>query len=344
MIHSKYPKIGQYRNLVKQIEQEFGYVFKNDEEGWVRDPSIRMPTIRFNISTKLHGTNAGVRIDPDNNQVALSRRNVVTVENDNQGFATWHYSKQKIFNEFRYLIADQFPEIDDNDIVIFGEWCGKGIAKGVGINSFDKFLYIFGVKVIDESGDYWLKDYDLIYDIEHRIFDKRMFETKQIDIDFNDPVNIQNELVDICHNIENACPVAKQIALWDNVELDNTIGEGFVLEHIDDTGKMFQAKIKGEKHSSSRVKKLASVDTEKLNSIKEFVDYAVTNNRLEQMFAEVCNNDPDRKLLGQFIKAVSTDVIKEESDTLSNSGLTMKDVGSSLSKKARTWFFEQEKL
>ena len=42
-------------------------------------------------------------------------------------------------------------------------------------------------------------------------------------------------------------------------------------------------KVKGEKHSSSKVKKLASVDVEKLNSIKDFVDYAVTESRLEQV-------------------------------------------------------------
>ena len=107
---------------------------------------------------------------------------------------------------------------------------------------------------------------------------------------------------------------------------------------------MLQCKIKGKKHSSSNVKVIAEVDVEKLNSIIEFVDYVCTESRLLQMFKEICDNNPDRKLLGKFIKAVSTDIIKEESDTLVENELTMKDVGGSLSKRAREWFFEREEL
>lgn len=93
-----------------------------------------------------------------------------------------------------------------------------------------------------------------------------------------------------------------------------------------------------------------------MNSIKEFVDYAVTENRLQQMADEVLGWDDlsggmivrvcdfDRKNLGKFIKAVSSDVLKEELDTMVDSGLEMKDIGSPLSKKARNWFFEQELL
>ena len=106
-----------------------------------------------------------------------------------------------------------------------------------------------------------------------------------------------------------------------------------------------QMKVKGEKHSVSKVKKLAAVDVEKLNSVKEFVEYAVTENRMQQMFDEVFKGqDPDRKRLGEFIKAVSADVIKEESDTAAENGLEPKDFGKELSDKARKFFFEKEQL
>jgi len=54
---------------------------------------------------------------------------------------------------------------------------------------------------------------------------------------------------------------------------------------------------------------MANVDTEKLNSIREFVDYAVTENRLAQDFLEVCHNNYNMKFLGSFIKCVSNDVL-----------------------------------
>lgn len=96
--------------------------------------------------------------------------------------------------------------------------------------------------------------------------------------------------------------------------------------------------MKGEKHSSSKVKKLASVDVEKLNSIKDFVDYAVTESRLEQGLGEI---GLDMKKMGEFIKWISQDVFKEESDTMKENNLEMKDIGKELSNKARKWYIEQ---
>ena len=45
--------------------------------------------------------------------------------------------------------------------------------------------------------------------------------------------------------------------------------------------------MKGTKHSVSKVKTLAPVNVEKLNSIQEFVDYSVTRVRFEQGLSEV---------------------------------------------------------
>jgi predicted restriction endonuclease len=95
--------------------------------------------------------------------------------------------------------------------------------------------------------------------------------------------------------------------------------------------------VKGEKHSSSKVKKLASVDVEKLNSIKDFVDYAVTESRLEQGLGEI---GLDMKKTGEFLKWIKQDVFKEESDTLKENNLEMKDIGKELSNKARKWYYK----
>ena len=102
--------------------------------------------------------------------------------------------------------------------------------------------------------------------------------------------------------------------------------------------------MKGEKHQSSKVKTLAPVDVERLNSITEFVEYAVTESRLQQAASEVLDNDFDRKKMGAFIKWISTDVLKEEIDVLAENDLAMKDIGSSLSKVCQQWFFAQENI
>jgi len=107
-------------------------------------------------------------------------------------------------------------------------------------------------------------------------------------------------------------------------------------------GVVHRFKVKGEKHSSSKVKTLAAVDTEKLNSITEFVEYAVTDSRFNQALENVFpNNEPvDTKKLGDVIRWVVNDIIKEETDTLASNGLEPKDVNKYISTVVRTKFFK----
>jgi hypothetical protein len=103
-------------------------------------------------------------------------------------------------------------------------------------------------------------------------------------------------------------------------------------------------KVKGEKHSSSKVKTLAAVDVDKLNSITEFIEYAVTDSRFKQALENTYpNNEPiDVKKMGDLIRWVVNDVIKEESDTLVKNGLEPKDVNKYISTKVREMFFKLE--
>lgn len=328
--HIKYSSIGQFRNVVKNVREQTKW---NAEE---TGGSPINPVIKFTGTVKAHGTNASVVIKGSGEQYAQSRTNVIGLENDNAGFAAFAAGREDTFAGMRRVIDLNNPTAG-LDIVIYGEWCGKGIQKGVGVSQVDKFFMPFGVKVvIDAETRYWLKDYKvpLLTSKTRQIFDVREFGTYSINIDFEKPQDSQNKLVDFTNEVEKQCPIAKYFGI-------EGIGEGIVWQ---DSSQELKFKVKGEKHSSSKVKKLAEVDTEKLKSIQDFISYAVTDNRLEQMFLEVCNNEADRALLGKFIKAVSVDVVKEESDTLVASDLCMRDVGSTLSKKARTWFFNKEKI
>ena len=84
------------------------------------------------------------------------------------------------------------------------------------------------------------------------------------------------------------------------------------------------------------MKKLASVDIEKVNNIKEFVEYAVTSNRFDQAVNEVFTM-PDieisKKKLGDLIKWTLSDIVKEELDTLASNNLEPKDIGKAVGAK-----------
>lgn len=100
--------------------------------------------------------------------------------------------------------------------------------------------------------------------------------------------------------------------------------------------------VKGEKHSSSKVKTLASVDVEKLEGIQKFVEYAVTESRFKQSLENVFPNDEpiDVKKMGEVIRWVVNDITKEEMDTMVANNIEPKDVNKYVSTKVREMFFK----
>lgn len=304
----KYSSIGQFRNFLKLVNH------------------FERRKILLNGTIKAHGTNIGIRIN-NNNQQCQSRNKTIDIENDMYGFCKWHSNKIDFFNSIYNELS-----LDKNDeIIIFGEWAGKGIQKGVAISEVDKFFYIFGIKVVkDNNITYWLDDYEFISKYKDIVFADQI-KNYIIELDLDNPKFIQNKLIELTNNVEKECPIGLHFGI-------SGIGEGIVWEYIDENGKSFKFKVKGEKHSVTKVKKLASIDPEKLKSINEFVEYSITENRLNQALFESCNNDPDIKNIGLFLKWINNDIIKEESDTLKENGLVFQDVVKGITIKAKTLY------
>ncbi len=315
----KYPSIEQYRNVVKEVK-------------FLTPEGQLPPTLYFTGTVKLHGTNAGISMNTDTGQVyAQSRNKILTLEEDNAGFAKYVFANREYFK----LVCNYYLEYGyqteglPTTITLFGEWCGGNIQKGVGITGLDKMFVQFGVK----AGDRWLNVDEWRYNRSINFYNIYQFPTYEMSIDFKHPELATERLVVLTEQVEQMCPVAKHF----NSE---GIGEGIVWE-ASYLGNPLRFKVKGEKHSASKVKKLVQIDPEKLSSIVEFVEYAVTENRLNQGIEQVFtthSKEPDIKELGSFIKWVMQDVAKEESDTLKESDLTMKDVTKQAVDKVRYWF------
>lgn len=336
-MHSKFTDIPQFRDVIKAVKQKAQFL-GIDENGEVKvNRDATMPIITFRGSIKLHGSNAGISMDKDDNIRFQSRSNIITPEKDNAGFAFFANSRVDIFREFFCDIRSKH-KLTDETIVIFGEWCGKGIQKGVAINELDKMFVIFAIKIVKDSEvSYYLRYKDVApYNChEHKIYNINDYPTFELDIDFGNPSESQNRMVELTIQIENECPFGKAFGV-------SGIGEGLVWEGYDGDNR-YIFKTKGEKHSSSKVKTIAQVDVEKVNSVNEFLDYAVTENRLNQAIEQVFTTNaeiPDVKGTGRFLKWITNDITKEESDTLVQNNLEPKDVNSAISNKARLWFFK----
>lgn len=343
--HISFPSIDQFRNIVANVNRQFNFVGLDDNGDAIYDHTKIKPTLTFKGTVKLHGTNAGVCYNTIDGLWVQSRENIITPEQDNAGFAFFVEANKAHFFQLMDTIVDRL-HIDTtlNTISIYGEWCGGNIQKGVGIINLPKSFFIFGVKItpnvdandledVKKNPAYWV-DSTFLRNNQARIYNINDFQTWEMDINFNEPEMSQNKLSELTIAVENECPVAKAFGF-------SGVGEGIVWT-TEFKGVVHRFKVKGEKHSASKVKTLAAVDTEKINGIKEFVEYAVTESRFNQGIEKTfTNGEPiDIKKMGALMKWIIDDIIKEEMDTMSANKLEPKDIGKYVSTKVREMFFK----
>jgi hypothetical protein len=248
-----------------------------------------------------------------------SRESVLSLHEDNSGFMNSMITKNLDF----LFEGIEFKE----DIAFYGEWCGKGIMKNVAVNQLPKMFVIFGCKI----DDVWV---DMVrQDNEQRIFHITQFPTFEITIDFNQPELSLEKLTELTLEVEKECPVGKHF------DVSGT-GEGIVWI-ANHNGHNYRFKTKGDKHAPTKTKEIVVIDIEMVESIKEFVENTVTENRLEQGISWLIEHKKEltQKSTGDFLRWVVGDIIKEEDDTIEANKIDEKKLNTAISNKARNWFF-----
>lgn len=341
----KFPSIEQFRTVIRHVQTQTRYAGKDENGDAIYDASKPLPTLKFRGTVKLHGTNAGIVYDVDTDSFTFqSRERELSLTQDNAGFMLWAMSHE---SDWRYLVENLPVPTDTKNIAIFGEWCGAGIQKGVAVSQLRKMFVIFAIKAIDSEGNgTWL---DISEDEQglfcsgdeddlsiQSIYD---FPTYEADIDFKFPEIAQNKMIEITEAVEAECPVGKHFGV-------SGIGEGVVWtcvsEGWNDSGTWF--KVKGEKHSVSKVRTLNAVDVEAVENIRSFVAATVTEARLEQGLDNLVREQLlpfEMKSMGDFIRWVYNDVLKEEMDTIVASQIDTKKLGSAIANEARPWYIKK---
>lgn len=325
----KYNSIGQFKNTIKNIKSIF---FKNN--------IFELPIIPFIGTVKVHGTNASIVLNDD--FYTQSKNNILTPEFDNYGFSNYIHSKK---NDIQPILIEIKNKLNVDTLIIHGEWCGEEIQKNVAIENISKKFIIFDIKTIKNNEEHILTK-EIIDDLylpyktllnNNSIYSIYDFPHWALNIDFNNPLLIQNKLVELTLNVEKECPVAKYFGV-------SGIGEGIVwrnssnlelLKNIDLTFK-----VKGKEHSVSNVTSLASVDTEKVNSNNHFVENFLTENRLNQGIQYLKDNFYEIKEsnIKIFINWMIKDCLKEEGDVIESSNLNKNDLTKMIAFKSKTWF------
>lgn len=340
--HISFPSIGQFRQAVKGV-------CKSAEHH-----NVAVPTIQYEGTVKIHGTNGGIlrpAYATADKIYFQSRERILSIESDNAAFAFTQEDNREFWNNiFNRIEMFKNPAAEDT-VQIYGEWAGGSIQKGVGVSGLPKMFIIFGVRISKsaESTD-WLDSaaFSSIFDEEkdarqqRNVYTKYDFPTFYVNIDFNRPDIAQNIISELTMAVEAECPVARYFRKEDS----NLVGEGLVFTPVSKdlpfsvSDKIFKAK--GSKHSVSKVTTIGAVDTEKMESLHQFIDYSVTENRLLQGLEKMKETGVDRtpENTGTYIRWVLNDVLKEESDTMLASALAPKDVNSAIALKAKIFWLD----
>lgn len=358
----KYPSIEQFRNIVKKVQEKATYVGKDSDGNAIFDILKPKPTLTFSCSEKIHGTNAGVCYSNSLGLWVQSRERIITPESDNMGFAFYvSQNEEAIIKLIKELAIENYIDLDSQIISLYGEWAGGNIQKNSALTGYEKVFILFEhfkvspVEPSEEEKAVWVKTitqvdagilessekfntfYTWAESPENKIFNIMNFETYRFSIDFNNPEKGINDIISLVDEIEQASPLGKHFGF------DNNIGEGVVCSYLSFEGELLQFKVKGDKHSNSKVIKTPLVDTEKLSKVEECLAKIIHNWRFEQGLTEVYGSDYennlDRTKLGEYLKWVANDTLKEESDIISEYGLEPKDVLGKVSAKAKEYYY-----
>jgi len=306
-----------------------------------------LPSVTYRGKVKLHGTNCAVQVTEDGDVVPQSRSQLLVDGQDYKGFAQWVH--QRGDGHSRSDNRAYFASLE-RGITIFGEWCGPGVEKGMGISKIDR--KVFAVFAIQRG---YGEDARIVYEPDaiwrclngpSRWMPKDMFilpwHGALVTLRYGDEKGMEHS-VEVINNmvagVECCDPWVKETF---GVE---GIGEGIVFYPVGDGIPvdpeglaMLMFKAKGDKHREVGAKRAAQVKPEKAAGVDEFVALVVTEARLQQGVSEACGGAYEMRQMGSFMRWVTADVQKESVAELEASGLTWKQVAKGVQAKARDWY------
>lgn len=258
--------------------------------GWLKDNSIEDLNQPLFCSVKIHGTNGAIGMNGREIWVQ-SRSRIIAPADDNMGFARWvEGHKDWLLERYEYAGLT-------GDVVIFGEFAGKGIQQKVGVSKLEKFFYIFPNQSFTHA---------CFYNTQQRFY-PHMIVKANLDTDENRLLTISDKFNILRDEIDRSCP------FYELLTGETGVGEGFVV-YNDANVPLF--KVKGESHQV----KNTSTPREPLDPALEL---AIQNQialgsaeRFNQIYLALSGGERKLELseIPTFIKAVVSDIESEEGE------------------------------
>lgn len=319
----KFPSIGHLKNLRKKLP----YV-------WLPDSITQQGNseVWYEGTVKLHGQNCAIVSRPEE-ELQYQSRNLIL--DGTKGFARFCIDRNPVIDN---LISEVRRRSGGKTVAIFGEYCGPGIQKGVGISQQpDKFFVIFGVKVDSDwqRPEIWRE----FRSTEYKIYNIRDFEIFEIKINFTNPEASIAVTQELAERVGRDCPVARVLGTPGK-------GEGIVFQPKYDEKNMFSSRLwfkaKCDDHSCTRpTNPKIQKKNDDQEQINDFIESNLNQNRLDNCLETMLerNYHLDKNNTGIFLKILVEDIIDEEGQNIENK--LVKAVKKSISEKGKIWYWSK---
>ena len=315
--HTKFQKIRRWRDTLHALNKH------------------GVSEIEFEGTVKLHGSNAGVTSVPGEPMQAQSRKQLID-ETGLSGFGSFVAQNESLL---RWLIDEVMLAHDvqcTSTVVLFGEWCGGNIQKGVALTHLPKQFVVYEMYVLpsEHAGPLTEDTYERCTKLPAR-FDPTpaLDEAGIYCINRVDPirVTVQVDNPDSVHAaldlFERVTNEAGALCPWGKTFGVEGVGEGWVWSPTDielrrfsdNTFKTKAEAFKNPAGAPGSGKKVKSVlPPGASQSLTEFAQRFITQARLEQAAKEVVDEGDvvSARHIGKLIKWVTTDLLQEEPEEI----------------------------
>jgi len=325
--------------------------------------------IPYQSKVKLHGSNCALNVQYKQNSIVFGVQSRSQFF-DRQGMGTLLFKFQSHIEEIFQKYKDDYHQM-----IIYGEYCGAKVQKGVALCKLKfNLMAVFAIQFNGQNGirDLVIDPTDIqniLTDFGSKTLPQYLFvipyykkEEIILDFDFNDEKKLEEKA-----NIINAdVNLIDKEDPWVKATFNESgPGEGLVLYPLSFQRKsekfnvsmgpassiftlMFKAK--GKTHQMVTGILPAQIYTSVVESAEKYALLMVTEARLKQGAKEISDptkeNDEnytvfDNKNFGKFLKWILADVEKEGKDELKASNLDWKTVSPFVKNVSQSWFLKQ---
>ncbi|KAL8693299.1 MAG: hypothetical protein Q9218_001859 [Villophora microphyllina] len=321
-----YPKIGKFSDFLHKLKRT--------------SPSTRIAPLIGSV--KLHGAHADWVVSSDD-IVRVQSRNVLDLSstNDPYGLVAFTTPIRTVILRLRDDILRRYiklnPEIPLDrkyPVIIAGEWCGRGIQKGMAISQLARHFVIISIRV----NDAWVaeSEYTDLCNEAHGIYHIGNAPTYKLDLSLDDIDGSEAAIQAFVSDVEKVCPYGLMRGVTGK-------GEGIVwkaLGHMQTPELWF--KYRGDSTAVSHSWKLPAAAVAPDNRQREdsFATAVVTVQRLEQGWEFLKETDVFRNEagVGKFLAWITNDIFVEEAREMKEKEISKGKLKPFVKKIAAPWY------